>query len=117
MIKVNIASVPADVKEVLFVASIYQAQQKGQSLKDLDNAHIRIVNEEGQQEIANVKISGNQATGESFVLGKLVREGDEWNFVAIVEPEAGELSRTPHPVRPVRRRLTIAGISLDLPIL
>jgi tellurium resistance protein TerD len=69
VIKVNLASVPADVKEVLFVASIYQAQQKGQSLKDLDNAHIRIVNEEGQQEIANDKISGIQATGASFVLG------------------------------------------------
>ena len=55
VIKVNLASVPADVKEVLFVASIYQAQQKGQSLKDLDNAHIRIVNEEGQQEIASYK--------------------------------------------------------------
>ena len=91
MIKVNLASVPADVKEVLFVASIYQAQQKGQSLKDLDNAHIRIVNEEGQQEIANYKISGIQATGASFVLGKLVREGDEWDFVAVGAPEAGEL--------------------------
>src|SRR3954451_9101151 len=53
VIKVNLATVPAGISEILFVASIYQAAQKGQSLKDLDNAFIRIVNEEGQQEIAN----------------------------------------------------------------
>ncbi|MBP3955370.1 TerD family protein [Gemmata sp. G18] len=91
VVDVNLATVPTGIQEILFVASIYQAAQKGQSLKDLDNAFIRIVNAENQQELAKYDITQIAATGASFVLGKLVREGADWNFVAIGESDAGEL--------------------------
>ncbi|WP_435018539.1 TerD family protein [Tundrisphaera sp. TA3] len=90
VIDVNLQTVPAHISEIVFVASIYQAAQKGQSLKDLDNAFIRIVNAENQQELANYKITSD-LDGATFVLGKLVREGSDWNFVAVGAPEAGEL--------------------------
>lgn len=90
VIDINLASVPQGVSEILLVASIYQAAQKGQSLKDLDNAHIRIVNAENQQELANYKIAGD-LDGATFTLGKLAREGADWNFVAVGAAEAGEL--------------------------
>src|ERR1700733_12134551 len=57
VIDVNLSTVPADVAELLFVAAIYQAKAKKQSLRDLDNAFIRIVNAENQQELANYKIT------------------------------------------------------------
>ena len=90
VIDINLSTVPASITAIVLVASIYQAAQKGQSLKDLDNAHIRIVNAENQQEIANYKITGD-FDGATFVLGKLVREGSDWNFEAVGAPEAGEL--------------------------
>jgi tellurium resistance protein TerD len=91
VIDVNLTTVAPGIAEILFVASIYKAQSKGQSLKDLDNAFIRIVNAENQQELANFKISAPSSDHASFVLGKLVREGADWNFVAIGEAEAAEL--------------------------
>lgn len=91
VIDVNLSTVPASVSQILFVASIYQGKQKGQSLSDLDNAFIRVVNVENQQELANYKISDTDSGHESFILGKLVREGSDWNFVAIGEAEAAEL--------------------------
>lgn len=91
VIDVNLATVPASVTQIIFVASIYQGKSKGQSLKDLDNAFIRIVNAENQQELTNFKISDTDSSHESFVLGKLVREGTDWNFVAIGEADAAEL--------------------------
>jgi tellurium resistance protein TerD len=91
VVDVNLSTVPADVNEILFVASIYQGKQKGQSLRDLDNAFIRIVNAENQQELANYKITDTDSSHESFILGKLIRDGADWNFVAIGEPEAAEL--------------------------
>ena len=90
VIDVNLSTLPEGIAEIIFVASIYDAAKKGQSLKDLDNAFIRIVNAENQQELANYKITAD-LQGASFVLGKLVREGSDWNFVAIGTPEAGEL--------------------------
>ncbi len=91
VIDVNLKTVPADVNEILFIASIYQAASKGQSIKDLDNAFIRIVNKDDNVELANFKISIPDATGASFVLGKLVRNGEEWEFTAIGEVDAAEL--------------------------
>ena len=91
-ISVNLSTIPESIKEILFVASIYQATQRNQSLKDLDNAFIRIVNQEGNAEIANYKINDPNATGTTFVLGKLVRTGTEWNFTAIGEAETRDLT-------------------------
>ena len=91
VIDVNLETVPSDVTEILFVASIYQGKQKGQSLKDLDNAFIRIVNAENQQELTNFKISDTDSSHESFVLGKLVRNGTDWDFAAVGEADASEL--------------------------
>lgn len=91
VIDVNLSTIPATINEIVFVASIYQGKSKGQSLKDLDNAFIRIVNAENQQELANYKITDTDGTHESFILGKLVRDGSDWNFVAVGEKETGEL--------------------------
>lgn len=91
VIDVNLETVPSYVQEIVFVASIYQGKSKGQSLKDLDNAFIRIVNAENQQELTNFKISDTDSSHESFVLGKLVRNGTDWDFKALGEADAAEL--------------------------
>lgn len=91
-IDVNLEKVSAEVTEIVFVASIYQAAQKGQSLKNLDNAFIRIYNAEGGAELAKFDISHMDHAGASFTLGKLVRDADGWHFTAIGTPEMGDLS-------------------------
>jgi tellurium resistance protein TerD len=91
VIDVNLSTVPAHVKEILFIASIFQGKSKGQSLKDLDNAFIRIVNAADQKELTNFKISDTDSSHESFVLGKLVRDGADWSFTAIGEADSAEL--------------------------
>lgn len=91
VIDVNLATLSPDVCEIIFVASIYQGKSKGQSLKDLDNAFIRIVNVADNVELAKYTISDTDSSHESFILGKLVRDGADWNFVAIGEPDANEL--------------------------
>lgn len=91
VIDVNLEKVPADVNEILFVATIYQGKAKGQSLLDLNNAYIRIVNAENNQELCKFTIKDTDDTHESFVLGKLVRNADGWGFVAIGETATFEL--------------------------
>lgn len=97
IIDVNLESVPADVNEIVFTVSIYQAAQKRQSLKDLDNAFVRAVNAETGEEIAKFPLSGTENLfGASLTFGKLVREGSDWNFVAVgqaTEEEIGGLAR------------------------
>jgi tellurium resistance protein TerD len=57
VIDVDLSKVASNIKEIVFVVSIYQAAQKGQSLKNLDNAFIRTVNNDDQKELAKYDIS------------------------------------------------------------
>lgn len=91
-IDVNLSTVPAEITEIVFVASIYDAAKKGQSLKNLDNAFIRMYNKADNAELAKFDISHIDHAGASFTLGKLVRDGADWTFTAIGEPELGDLS-------------------------
>lgn len=91
VIDVNLTTIPKGISQILFVASIYQGKRKGQSLKDLDNAFIRIVNNTDQKELANYKISDTDSGHETFILGKLVRNEASWDFVAVGEADAEEL--------------------------
>lgn len=91
-IQVDLSKVMPSTMRIQFVAAIYQAKQKGQSLKDLDNAFIRIVNNADQKELAKYTITDTDANHDTFVLGELVREGSDWNFKAIGETRSGELS-------------------------
>lgn len=91
VVDVDLSKVSPDVTKIRFVASIYLGKAKGQSLKDLDNAFIRIVNVADNAELANYKITDTDSSHETFILGELVRDGSDWSFRAIGEADAGEL--------------------------
>lgn len=91
IINVDLTQVDASIQEIVFAASIYDSVKKGQALKDLDNAFIRIVNVDGGAELAKFTISTTE-NGASFTLGKLVRNGSDWDFVAIGEVVQGDMS-------------------------
>lgn len=91
VIDINLANVPSDVKKVVIAVSIYNAGSKGQSLKNLDNAFVRIVNVEGDAELTKYNLTNFENASANFVLGELVRGDSGWSFTAIGEPKAGEL--------------------------
>ncbi len=90
-IDINLDAVPADVTKIVVAVSIYQAAQKGQSLKSLDNAFVRIVNTADSAQLAKYDLTNFENAGANFVLGELTRVEGEWSFTAVGEPKAGEL--------------------------
>lgn len=90
-LSIDLSKVPADVDQIDIAVSIYQAKQKGQSLKSLQNAHVRIVNTDGNAEMAKFNITNFDNAEANFVLGSLKRDSAEWTFVAVGEPKQGEL--------------------------
>lgn len=91
VLDINLGTVPADVSKIIIAVSIYNAASKGQSLKSLDNAFVRIVNAEGDAELAKYNLTNFENASANFVLGELVRGDAGWSFTAIGEPKAGEL--------------------------
>lgn len=82
-IKVNLASVPADVDKIVFPVSIYDAEGRGQSFGQVRNAFIRIVNQDGNAEIARYDLSEDASTETAMVFGEVYRSGSEWKFRAV----------------------------------
>ena len=82
-IKVNLASVPADVDKIVFPVSIYDAESRGQSFGQVRNAFIRIVNQAGGAEIARYDLSEDASTETAMIFGEVYRNASEWKFRAV----------------------------------
>ncbi|MFC4609894.1 TerD family protein [Streptomyces maoxianensis] len=90
-IKVNLASVPADVEKIVFPVSIYEAESRQQSFGQVRNAFIRVVNQAGGAELARYDLSEDASTETAMVFGELYRNGAEWKFRAIGQGYASGL--------------------------
>ncbi|MFK4222392.1 TerD family protein [Streptomyces sp. NPDC019890] len=90
-IKVNLASVPADVDKIVFPVSIYEAESRQQSFGQVRNAFIRVVNQADNNELARYDLSEDASTETAMVFGELYRNGPEWKFRAIGQGYASGL--------------------------
>ncbi|GAA3371034.1 calcium homeostasis/redox stress adaptation protein [Streptomyces sannanensis] len=90
-IKVNLASVPADVAKIVFPVSIYDAETRQQSFGQVRNAFIRVVNQANGEELARYDLSEDASTETAMVFGELYRNGVEWKFRAIGQGYASGL--------------------------
>ena len=82
-IKVDLSSVAADVDKIVFSASIYEAEQRGQSFGQVRKAYIRVVNDADGTELARYDLSEDASTEAAMVFGELYRNGGEWKFRAV----------------------------------
>ncbi|AOT58695.1 MULTISPECIES: TerD family protein [Streptomyces] len=90
-IKVNLATVPADVDKIVFPVSIYDAETRQQSFGQVRNAFIRVVNQANNEELARYDLSEDASTETAMVFGELYRHGAEWKFRAIGQGYASGL--------------------------
>ncbi len=91
-IKVNLASVPAEVDKIVFPVSIYDGGTRGQSFGQVRNAFIRVVNQAGGTEITRYDLSEDASTETAMVFGELYRSGSDWKFRAVGQGYADGLS-------------------------
>jgi tellurium resistance protein TerD len=82
-IKVNLVAVPAEVDRVVFVASIYDADTRGQSFGQVRNAFIRVVNQADNSEITRYDLTEEASTETAMVFGEAYRYSAEWKFRAV----------------------------------
>lgn len=77
-ITVDLTRVPASVQTVVFSVNNYT----GQNFSQVDNAYCRLVNTQGDQEIArfNLSVQGDHT---AMILASLKRSGNDWTMTAI----------------------------------
>ncbi|MDE6833403.1 MAG: TerD family protein [Ruminococcus sp.] len=82
-IMVDISRLPSDVHKVVFTVNIYDASKRGQHFGMIENAFIRLVDMEKNQEICRFNLSENYNNMTGLVVGEIYRKGNEWKFNAI----------------------------------
>lgn len=77
--------------KVVFAVSIFEAEARGQSFGQVQNAYIRVVDSANGTEIARYDLSEESATETAMVFGELYRHGAQWKFRAIGQGYASGL--------------------------
>ncbi|MDD5276107.1 MAG: TerD family protein [Methylovulum sp.] len=91
VIRVELAKIPADLDKVVFTVTIYDAETRKQNFGQVNHAYIRIVNEDGGQEIARYDLSEDASIETAMIFGEIYRIGTEWKFKAVGQGFAGGL--------------------------
>ena len=90
-IKVNLPGVPTEADKVVFVVSIYDADNRRQSFGQVRGAFIRVVNDVDSRELARYDLTEDSATETAMVFGEAYRNGTDWKFRAIGQGYASGL--------------------------
>lgn len=91
-VKVNLATVPADAKRLIFAVTIHEAEARKQSFGQVQNAFIRVTNQAGGTEITRYDLSEDFSTETALIFGEVYRHNNEWKFKAVGQGFAGGLA-------------------------
>ena len=91
-LKVELSKVPADVDRIVFSVTIHEGETRRQNFGQVRNAYIRIINAEGNAEIARYDLSEDASTETAMIFGELYRNGGDWKFRAVGQGFAGGLA-------------------------
>lgn len=93
MINVELSALPQNVEKVVFVASIYDADVRGQNFGQVANAYIRLVDRTTNREIARFDLSEDYSMETALTFGELTRNSGGWNFSAVGQGTSGGLAQ------------------------
>ncbi len=83
VVKVNLKKVPSDVQKIVVVVTIHEAEQRSQNFGQVDNAFVRIVNAQTNQEAARYDLTEDCSVETAMVMAELYRKDGEWRVNAV----------------------------------
>ena len=91
-IKVDLSKVPADIQEINFTVTIFDADTRKQNFGQVENAFIRVVDASNNTELMKYDLGEDFSVETAVVVGKRYRQGTEWKFQAIGSGFSGGLA-------------------------
>jgi len=91
-VKINLAKVPAEVQKIAITVTIHDAESRGQNFGQVQNAFIRVVNDQTNVEIVRFDLNEDYSTETAMIFGELYRHNSEWKFRAVGQGYNGGLS-------------------------
>ncbi|MBR5914349.1 MAG: TerD family protein [Selenomonadaceae bacterium] len=91
-IKIDLASVPANVEKIDFTVTIYEADERKQTFGQVEDAYIRVVDDATGKELIRYDLGEDFSVETAVVVGEIYRNKGEWKFNAIGSGFSGGLA-------------------------
>lgn len=89
---IKFSDIADNVENIVIVVSIYEARANNQNFGLVDNAYIRMVNTENDEEILRYDLGEDFSIQTSVVFAEIYKASGEWKFKAVGEGYAKELA-------------------------
>ncbi|MDJ0572580.1 MAG: TerD family protein [Pleurocapsa sp. MO_192.B19] len=83
VIKVNLKQVPPDVNKIVMTVTIHEAEERKQNFGQVQNAFVRVVNAENQNEVVRYDLSEDYSIETALIMAELYRKDGEWRVNAV----------------------------------
>jgi len=81
-ISISLADVPAEVEKLLVAVTIHEAAERNQNFGQIDNAFIRMVNSETNEEISRYDLTEDYSVETCVIFAEVYRKDGEWRALA-----------------------------------
>ena len=82
-VRIDLSAVPGDVAKLAFAVTIHDAGPRNQNFGQVANAFMRVVNADGEAELARYDLSEDYSVETAMIFGEVYRHNGEWKFKAI----------------------------------
>ena len=89
---IDLSLVPADIVKIAFTVTIYEAEERRQNFGQINNAFIRIYNEQNGEELLQYDLDEDFSIETAVVFGEVYKHNGEWKFNAIGSGYQGGLA-------------------------
>ena len=83
VIKVNLQKVPTEVQKIVITVTIHEATQRGQNFGQVQNAFVRVVNAQTNQEVIRYDLVEDYSIETALVMAEIYRKDGEWRLNAV----------------------------------
>jgi tellurium resistance protein TerD len=97
-IKLDLAKLDShtDIQKISIVVTIHDADARHQNFGQIENAFIRVVNDETGMEIVRFDLTEDYSIETAMIFGEIYKKDGEWRFSAVGQGYAGGLAAACH---------------------
>jgi tellurium resistance protein TerD len=83
VVNINLKQVPTDIEKIVVTVTIHEAQERKQNFGQVQNAFVRIVNLQTEQEVVRYDLVEDYSIETALIMAELYRKDGEWRLNAV----------------------------------
>ena len=83
VVKVNLKQAPSEIEKIIIAVTIHDAQERKQNFGQVQNAFVRVVNLQTEQEIVRYDLVEDYSIETALIMAELYRKDGEWRLNAV----------------------------------